>query len=232
MFRIIICISDINFSKSIFDSMRVYLSTARIGCELSIVRDLDSLTSKIQERPYFYDIFVLDESLQEHLHFAAALRKKNFYASLIFLIGTEKKHNFLRYRPTAVINDLTNEQQIVNALRLTLEEQRYVRPYFTIKNRDAIVRVFFSDILYFESKKRIITLHSKNRAIDFYGKLGDVLSYLPADGFIRCHQSYIVNTAYVEKLDKVNRFITINHHIIEVSKSYYPHVVEHLSQHR
>ena len=211
--------------------MRAYLSTARIGCELSIVCDIDTLTSKTRENPYYYDIYVLDESLREHLGFAGALRKKNFYASLIFLIGAEKRHNLLRYRPTAVISDLTNEQQIVNALRLTLEEQRYVRPYFTIKNRDAIVRVLFSDILYFESKKRIITLHSKERAIEFYGKLGDVLSYLPSDGFIRCHQSYIINTSHVERLDKVNRFITIDRQQIEVSKSYYPQVVEYLVQH-
>ena len=226
MVRIVICCSDMDASHIIFESMRAYLSAVGSDCELTIAANIETLENSIESGANNYDVIVLDEAQEKHLLFAKELRKINFVVSLVFIMADIKKHNLLRYRPTAVINDIRNHQQVATALKYSLEEQQYARPYFIIKTRESIVRIRFSDILYFESNKRIVVLYTKKKTIEFYGKLNDIMSYLPADSFVRCHQSYIVNLQYAKKLDRVNRCLMIDDRVIEISKSFYPKVVE------
>ena len=51
------------------------------------------------------------------------------------------------------------------------------------------------DIIYMESDKRVLTLHTAQQDYRFYGKLDEVEVQLAA--FVRCHASYLVNPAWV-----------------------------------
>lgn len=57
------------------------------------------------------------------------------------------------------------------------------------------------DILYFESNKRIITLHTvSGEEFSFYGKLDAVGESLKKNDFVRCHQSYLINATKITSL--------------------------------
>ena len=88
------------------------------------------------------------------------------------------------------------------------------------------MRIDCADILYIESRQRIVVLHTPRKMIEFYAKLTDVMQMLPQSGFARCHQSYIVNMEYVRELDKVNHCFTLHSgERIEISRSNYAQTV-------
>ena len=61
----------------------------------------------------------------------------------------------------------------------------------------------FSQILYYESERRIIKIIKTNgQVIDFYGKLDDVEKMITAKPFMRSHRSYLVNPDYLEKIER------------------------------
>lgn len=89
------------------------------------------------------------------------------------------------------------------------------------------MRINYTEILYFESNKRIVTLYTNKMSVDFYGKLNDIQQTLPAQMFMRCHQSYLINIEKVVRLDKSNRLLRLRNGCeIEISKSSYPQVLQ------
>ena len=60
------------------------------------------------------------------------------------------------------------------------------------------MKIKYKNIIYFESRKRIIYIYTKNKeAKHFYGKMNDVIEHLNSDKFIRCHQSFLDRRAHV-----------------------------------
>ena len=68
------------------------------------------------------------------------------------------------------------------------------------------------NIVYFESKNRVITIHLNDGTSDvFYGKLNDIQKELESSSqyFFRIHQSYLVNYKYVCRMNYSS--MTINY---------------------
>lgn len=53
------------------------------------------------------------------------------------------------------------------------------------------------DILYFESRRRLVYLYTTVREYSFYEKLDAVEAQLSGKGFMRCHRSFLVQERYV-----------------------------------
>jgi DNA-binding LytR/AlgR family response regulator len=80
-------------------------------------------------------------------------------------------------------------------------------------------RIFCSDILYTESRNKIICFHmNNNTTLRCYAKLDDILKQLPEESFIRCHQSFAVNIFYVTEL--AGTHFCIQDVAISISKKY------------
>ncbi|HBA47641.1 MAG TPA: hypothetical protein DCZ91_07535 [Lachnospiraceae bacterium] len=54
-----------------------------------------------------------------------------------------------------------------------------------------------ADILYFESRKRLIYLFTASQSYSFYQKLDVLEAQLAGNGFLRCHRSFLVQERYV-----------------------------------
>lgn len=50
-----------------------------------------------------------------------------------------------------------------------------------------------SDIVYIESNRNRLAIHTVNDTYSYYGRLDEVAGRLPGKSFLRCHQSYLVN---------------------------------------
>nr|WP_317628837.1 LytTR family DNA-binding domain-containing protein [Leuconostoc mesenteroides] len=71
----------------------------------------------------------------------------------------------------------------------------------------------FNDILFFEtiSGTRQIALVSKNKRIQFTGRLQDIEAM--DDRLFRSHRSYLVNINKIEQIDKVNNEIILHNQL-------------------
>jgi len=65
------------------------------------------------------------------------------------------------------------------------------------------LRVPLQNIEYFESKNTSILLHLSNgKQIRTYGKLGNIEKELENKNFLRCHQSYLINMAHIDRIEE------------------------------
>ncbi len=68
-----------------------------------------------------------------------------------------------------------------------------------IKNGAEVVTLLSRDILYVESKGRVLEFQIRDGTVHLcYGRLNDYQEKLP-ETFIRCHQSYLVNPRYISR---------------------------------
>ena len=80
-------------------------------------------------------------------------------------------------------------------------------------------RVYCRNIVYIESVNRKVILHLENGdAVESYAKLGELEESLPGNLFFRCHQSYVINLYFVEKMEST-RFL-VQSDEIPISRKY------------
>ena len=70
----------------------------------------------------------------------------------------------------------------------------------TIKNNAIVLR--YPDILYIEVRGHNLRIKtaSNAQALEVRGQLRDIMATLPAELFVRCHRSFLVNLMYVRQL--------------------------------
>lgn len=227
MIRIVICSGSQELAQGLFERARDALRGRRLNCELSCCTRLETVRGNLAKDPQYYDVLILDALDPPCLELAGAVRSKNLTASLIFAAAKAPNiHSILKFRPSACVAGVQDTAALGDALLYCCGEQLRFRPYFTVKNKDMLLKINYNDILYFESRLRVAVMHTKRQTVEFYAKLGDVLPRLPPS-FIRCHQSYIVSMDQVRQLDKTSRrFLLTSGESIEISKSRYGEIAQ------
>ena len=224
MIKILICSQNREFTQELFARAGDILRQKPLDFELTQSNNPGNVAAQLLKDPVRWDVLMLPAREEYGLKLAALQRRGDLTVSLIFAIKP-----LLRYRPGAVLTGEDAFEELDAALTRACAEQLRLRRYFAVKNRDMLFRVDFHDILYFESRQRVVTLHAVKQKIDFYAKLNDVERRLPPGMFVRCHQSYLVNIAAVRTFDRVCRRLGLtNGDEIEVSRSYYAEVGERI----
>jgi two-component system LytT family response regulator len=84
--------------------------------------------------------------------------------------------------------------------------QQHEKEYFFIKSGKTLSKIRLEDILYFEGEKEYARLVSTTGQLLIYRRLKDIEAQLPAP-FVRVHNSYIVNTKQLEKIQDNHIYI-------------------------
>lgn len=82
-------------------------------------------------------------------------------------------------------------------------EERRQRPadYLRVSIQRRSVQLPLRQVLCFESRRRKVVAHMADDRVEFYGRLDALEELLASSGFLRCHQSYLVNKRYIRQLD-------------------------------
>jgi DNA-binding LytR/AlgR family response regulator len=100
---------------------------------------------------------------------------------------------------------------------MNMNKERRYQIQFSYKSKN--YRIFCRDILYVESRDKIILFHMvDNTTMPCYAKLDVISKQLPGDLFIRTHQSFIVNIFHITEMAE-NHF-RIGPLAINISKKY------------
>lgn len=126
---------------------------------------------------------------------------------------------YIKVRPYAYINKPVNLDILDFHLKKIEEDiDETEAQYFVINNRNIIAKIPYKDILYFESQKRKLIIHTINNSYSIYKKINDIEKYAP-NYFIRCHQSYLVNPYYTKGSISSNSFELATGQKIPISRS-------------
>ncbi len=171
------------------------------------------------------DIYIIDFSeAQTGKNLTEQIRRKTLIPAVIMInIDCKNVKEYLYLRPSALIKDLQDIQELIQALSVLKSEAISANRYFSFKCDGEMTRIPYDNIEYFESNAKKVTLYTFDRTVTYYfsAKLDDIARILP-DDFLRCHQSYIVNMKHIYKFDRTNRtFCMLSKDEVFVSRRMY-----------
>lgn len=138
----------------------------------------------------------------------------------VIFITSSKDHVYecFRYHTFAYLLKPLTTSDIGKEVRRYMEEISMNVKCLNLTIRGANYKIPINSILYIESNRRKITIHTKRRNYDYYEKLDVLEQLLSKDGFIRCHQSYLVQKDMITSYNS-NNTISLNGISFEVPVS-------------
>ena len=123
--------------------------------------------------------------------------------------------------------DSPREEDFYQALR-TLSNCSACQKRFGWETKGTKYRIPYDSILYFRSERNYVIMRLKNGdEYSFLGKLTNVDQQLPADLFVRVHQSYLISKAEIRLIDKQKKTVRLSSgEDIYISKAHYKETLE------
>lgn len=106
----------------------------------------------------------------------------------------------LLLRPLTRAQAIDMLRQVVDASMLRLRRKMFNNEIFSFSTREGMVRIPYSQILYFEARNKKIILCTGRKELEFYSTLESLVQKLP-DYFLRCHKGFIINKYLVTGVD-------------------------------
>lgn len=169
-----------------------------------------------------YDIFLLDIEMGElsGLETAKELRKK-FKESIIIFITSHNEFVYDAFEVLAfnfIVKPLTLEK-LSEVLDKALKYHEIMGRIFVFKYNNVEKSIHTSDIIYFESEKRKMIIHTSVGDFCFYDKVSDTYEKLEKTMFAQTHVSYIINMKYIDEVAREYILLT-NGKQIPISNRY------------
>ena len=92
------------------------------------------------------------------------------------------------------------EQTFYLAMNDVMRELKLHMETIEVRTENVQIELRLSDIVYVESYKRYLLIHTKKDEYKQYGKISDMEKMLCEKGFLRSHKSYLVNLEHVIKI--------------------------------
>jgi len=147
-----------------------------------------------------FDFFFLDIQMKEidGIQTAQAIRKDNPHAILFFITG------FMQYVSAAfTLNAFQFLVKPVKREAFDREFRRAIVKYlmdhrkYVVESKSRVITLEIKDIVYLESSKHLVIIHTGQGEYVKPGKLNDEEAVLRPYGFVRTHHGFLVNMAFV-----------------------------------
>lgn len=153
-----------------------------------------------------YDLIFLDIEIpgMDGITTAKQLRERNVQSLLVYISShTDYYYETFETEPFRFINKPIDWILFKKIFELAIERITKLQNFFCFQKDKVISKVLLSDIQYFESERRTIHIKTCNNTYNYYGKLSDVEAILNDYHvvFFRIHKSFIINSAYIKKLE-------------------------------
>ncbi len=204
--------------------------------ELQSFRDIAHLAEEL-EKINLLDIAVLDITLPGALESARRIRKTFRKAEFLLIADSSVspmeymnpaiKASSLLLRPMGVSWKNTVWDFYVRLLQAN--EAKGTEDILWVENRSGIFRIPLEQVYYIEAREKKVFIRTRTEEFGVSDTIEHLSGRLPA-GFLRCHRSFIVNTAYISHVRLNENLVYLGEKMfVPVSRSYrgvfkrYPH---------
>lgn len=172
---------------------------------------------------YPFDIVFLDIDMPgvTGIDIAKKIRMKKSNVEIVFITNKDEMvYEAIKYTPFRFIRKTKFDVEIKEALLKfvsKINDQKIVYVFLTENGKKAIQVV---DIIYIDVKSHKLFVHMKDEIFVANGTLKDVEQKISEYGFIRIHQSYLVNYRYIN-LIKQKEIVLDNDEVLPISRGRY-----------
>lgn len=168
------------------------------------------------------DILFLDIEMGDisGIEIAKRIREVNSELLIIFFSSHEKYMiDLFEVNPFRFIPKPIEKENVQSIILSAIKKINQNHNFFEYTFKQKMYKTFLKDIVFFESKGRIVNIVGKKNILlgKFYSQLNDVEKSLKTDRFLRVHQSYLVNYDWIKMLSQ-KEVETFDRQIILVSE--------------
>lgn len=196
---------------------------SKVDFKIVIYEDSSKMMEDIEEDRFPYVLLFLDINMpqQDGISVARYIRDKEMDVDIIFYtISAEHIFAGYAYRAFSYLMKPLDVSVLEKELGRYLEEKSTASNSLNVNIHGSRVRIPLEKVLYFASQgRKIHAIMADRTSITFYEKMGMVYSVVEEEGFIRCHQSYIVNSAYIHSYNQ-NTIVMQNGCNITISRAF------------
>ncbi|WP_054941890.1 LytR/AlgR family response regulator transcription factor [Paenibacillus ihuae] len=220
MLEIFVCEDDPEQRKRLNSYIENYIMMENLDMKLVISTGRSQEIIDYLQNNRVTGLYFLDVDLQEEksgIALGAEIRKYDSLGAIVF-VTTHSELTYLTFTYKVEAMDYITKDNFTDIRQRVIEcidtaNTRYLQnkynniKKFQTKSGDKMISVDYNDILFFETSPQLhkIILHAKNRQVEFYGKLKDILEM--DSRFYRCHNSFVVNKDNIAEVDTKNREI-------------------------
>lgn len=177
----------------------------------------------IEQNRFQCELLLLDINMPEMdgLSVAAYIREHGIDVDIIFVtISAEHVFDGYTYRAFSYVLKPQGKGRLSDELKRYMRSKENSPGTLHVNIGGKKVPVFLGRVKYFaaEGRKIFVCRGGGDEQISFYAKMGDLQETLKEDAFLRCHQSYLVNTAYVKSCSRTE--LVVGDEVIPVSRRY------------
>ncbi|QSF44016.1 LytR/AlgR family response regulator transcription factor [Paenibacillus tianjinensis] len=220
MLEIFVCEDDPEQRKRLNSYIENYIMMENLDMKLVISTGRSQEIIDYIQNNRVTGLYFLDVDLQEEksgIALGAEIRKYDSLGAIVF-VTTHSELTYLTFTYKVEAMDYITKDNFTDIRQRVIDcidtaNTRYLQnkynniKKFQTKSGDKMISVDYNDILFFETSPQLhkIILHAKNRQVEFYGKLKDILEM--DSRFYRCHNSFVVNKDNIAEVDTKNREI-------------------------
>lgn len=208
MIRVAICDDDMRFTGYFESLIEQTSSSLGIVSKIEVFFDGETLLKDISSGNR-YDLIFMDIDLKRLNGISAAryIREIDRTVLIIYSSGYDQNlKELFEVEPFRFLSKPINKKLFIRYFTEACNRIIMSYNYFQFTFNKVIKKVTIRDILFFESKNRIIIISLNDGSEEqFYGKLNNIEDELiHLHTFLRIHQSYLVNYDYIKKMNFSN----------------------------
>lgn len=220
MLRIGICDDDKKYRDKIHDLV-IHSIFSYDDAEIKFYVSGQQVVDDIEKGGFNLDLLFLDINMpdKDGLDTAKYIRENSVDVDIIFVtVSTEHVFDGYTYKAFSYI------LKPFDGKRIDEEIGRYMTERFKCTNCLHITvnskkeQIFLDKVYYFEGDGRKIRIHQKGDEISFYAKMTDLEKMLKQYGFVRCHQSYLINKKFITGCSRTE--VKMGSDVVPVSRKY------------
>lgn len=217
--RTLICDDEIHYANAIKESIeRWKKKTGIVSITYDVFRSSEDMLDSLRNQT-IYDLVFLDIQFPTELNglqVAKQLRMLNDQVVIVFVSNYDEyaidgyKVNALRFLTKPI-----SDNQVFECLDIAYRQWQITssNSVILLETKQQMHRISNKSIVYIESRAHYLDIHTlniENGTITIRMKIGEILKDLPSDMFVQCHQSYIINLLYVQRLTRTRVTLTNN----------------------
>ncbi len=208
MLHIAICDDEQEFVQHLQGMLGRY--AAETGEEIKVTVYRDGL-ELVKTYDVSIDLIFLDIQMGtvNGLEAAEQIRKNDHTVGIIFLTSYQQ-YALEGYQYQAVDYIVKPVKYIRLKLELNRWKERFKKksPYIVVKNDSGSYKVDLQTLHYAETYKRNLLLHTDRETVVCYRHMKELEKDLEPYGFFRCHTGFLVNLAFVKRVEKLDIELT------------------------
>ena len=197
---------------------------------ISIFDNLDEFDKYVSERP-LVDLSCFDVTPDGAVDSLMDFRK-NYDQAFLMLIADPTVSPLVYLNPGIRPDSLMMRPLTKDTVKGTLKDfiSSYVSSQedtgsvksFVIDSKEGKIAIPYNDIYYFEAREKKIFIRTMNDEYGFYETIENLEETIP-DAFMRCHRSFIVNSAKIRKIMLSQNIMELSDGFdVPLSRSYKP----------